>query len=157
MSRTTPFLMSVIVMAGLTAACDQTATTTQGGAQTAEAVVTALPLKRGFYVTDGTPCAQASNATLLLVTREGVNGSRDVCTFTKIEKTGATSYRVTELCSNKAATVTYDVPNETSFRVTYESSGDRSARYCAQSSLPEPWRDNDISDLIGHDGGAGSH
>lgn len=54
-----------------------------------------LPLRRGFYVTADTPCNQASNATLQLVTREGINAARTVCRFRTIEKTGATSYRVT--------------------------------------------------------------
>ena len=115
--------------------------------ENATATVKALPLRRGFYVASDTPCNQASNATLLLVTREGINGSRDVCTFRKIEKTGATSYRVTESCSGEPTT--YEVPNETSFTVKYEGGSESSARYCAQSSLPDPWRDNDISDITG--------
>jgi len=109
--------------------------------------VKSLPLKRGFYVASDTPCNQASNATLLLVTREGINGSRDVCKFTKIERSGALIYRVTDSCS--ADTATYEIPNDTSFNVKYEGGSEKSARFCAQSSLPDPWRDNDISDIIG--------
>lgn len=113
----------------------------------ATATVKALPLRRGFYVSADTPCNQASNATLRLVTREGVNWARDICTFKKIEKTGATSYRVTDSCSDEPTT--YEVPNETSFTVKYEGGSESSARYCAQSTLPDPWRDNDISDITG--------
>lgn len=194
MTRTKPFLVSVILLAGLTAGCGQKTATAEDGAenaaaadamaenttaldmpvreasaatpaavqtaaapavvkeapapaQTAAATVKTLPLKRGFYVSADTPCAQASNATLRLVTREGINGSRDVCTFKKIEKTGATSYRVTESCSGEPTT--YEIPNETSFTIKYEGGSESSARYCAQSSLPDPWRDNDISDITG--------
>jgi hypothetical protein len=43
------------------------------------------------------PCAQASNATLMLLRRDGIGG----------------------------------------------------ARHCEQSRLPDPWRDNDISDVTG--------
>lgn len=113
----------------------------------ASATVRSLPLRRGFYVASDTPCNQASNATLRLVTREGINFARDICTFRKIEKTGATSYRVTESCADEPQA--YEIPNDTSFTVTYEGGSQSSARYCAQSSLPDPWRDNDISDITG--------
>lgn len=124
------------------------------------ATVAVLPLKRGFYVASDTPCGQASNATTLLVSREGINGSRDRCTFKKIEKAGATTFRVTSECSDGGAawgredtvetyTQTYDIPNETSFTVTYEDGSVKSARYCAQSSMSPDFRDNDISDVTG--------
>ena len=121
--------------------------------------VSMLPLKRGFYVASDTPCGQASNATLLLVRRDGMGGSRDSCEFRKIEKTGATTYRVTEECSisgggwnvpteTETSTSTFEIPNNTSFKSTSESGWVSISRYCAQASLPEPWRDNDIADLI---------
>ncbi len=129
---------------------------------TATTSVKTLPLKRGFYVDSDTPCGQASNATLSLLGRDGFSVSgRDFCAFKRIEKTGATSYRVTEECSSGGAAwgteeqkdtqvVTWDIANDTSIKRKNESSGwQSSARYCAQPSLPEPWRDNDISDLIG--------
>jgi hypothetical protein len=116
----------------------------------AAATVSTLPLKRGFYVASEIPCGSASNATLRLVTREGINWSRGVCTFKRIEKIGATSYQVAEQCSGGgASTTTYEVPNDTSFTARNEGGSESSARYCNQSSLPDPWRDNDISDLIG--------
>lgn len=124
------------------------------------ATVAALPLKRGFYVASDTPCGQASNATTLLVSREGINGSRDRCTFKKIENTGTTTFRVTSECSDGGAawgredtvetyTQTYEIPTETSFKVTYEDGSEKSARYCAQSSMSPDFRDNDISDVTG--------
>ncbi len=121
--------------------------------------VAGLPLKRGFYVASDTPCGKASNATLLLVRRDGINGSRDTCTFEKIEKIGATTYRVTDSCSSggeawgseeqvERISSTYEIPNDTSYKAKSDSGWEHSARYCAQSALPEPWRDNDIRDLI---------
>ena len=123
--------------------------------------VAILPLKRGFYVGSDTPCGQASNATLSLLRRDGFTvAGRDFCEFVKIEKTGATSYRVTEECSSggpawgteehkETHVVAWEIPNDISYKRKSESSGwESSARYCAQSSLPEDWRDNDISDLI---------
>lgn len=123
------------------------------------AKVASLPLKRGFYVASDTPCGQASNATLMLVRRDGINGSRDSCTFKKIEKIGATTYRVTDSCSTggeawgteeqvETAISTYEILNDTSYKAKSDSGWEHGARYCAQSSLPEPWRNNDISDLI---------
>ena len=115
--------------------------------QATASTVRSLPLKRGFYVAADTPCSQASNATLRLVTREGINWSREVCTFEKIERTGPTSYRITDSCSGEPAD--YEVPNETSFTVDYGGGSQSSARYCPQASLPDPWRTNDISDVTG--------
>jgi hypothetical protein len=125
MARTNPLIVSVILLAGVTTARGQSTeiagAETQNAAETqalqktpspsaapedaasaapAPARVSALPLKRGFYVASDTPCRKASNATTLLVTRDGINGSRDRCTFRTIEKTGATTYRVTSECSD---------------------------------------------------------
>lgn len=186
------FVALLLLLAGLTTACGQSADGAAGNtaanetqssaaainaipeAQAAEpaaavtasakaepaATVAALPLKRGFYVASDTPCGQASNATTLLVTREGINGSRDRCTFKKIENAGATTFRVTSECSDGGAawgredtvetyTQTYAIPNETSFKVTYDDGSERSSRYCAQSSMSPDFRDNDISDVTG--------
>jgi hypothetical protein len=119
-------------------------------ATTAVDPVKSLPLKRGFYVASGTPCGNASNATLMLVPRESINWSRDVCTFSGIQKIGPTSYRLSARCSDGGpSTMTFEVPSDTAFTLNYEGGGDSSVRYCEQSSLPDPWRDNDVSDLMG--------
>lgn len=121
--------------------------------------VASLPLQRGFYVADGTSCGQASNATLMLVRKSGINTSRVPCDFKSIEKTGANSYRVTETCSEGGAAwgteehistnvSTYEIPNNTRFTSKSDSGWESSARYCPQASLPEPWLNNDIADLI---------
>jgi len=118
-----------------------------------------LPLPLGFYVSADTPCAQASNATLQLLRRDGMNTSHVQCDFTRVEKVGATSYRVTERCADdgeafgretevSTSTSTYEVDGPNSFRIVGEG-GDYALRHCPQPSLPEPWRDNDISDIIG--------
>jgi hypothetical protein len=120
--------------------------------------VTSLPLKRGFYVAGDTACGQASNATLMLVRKSGINSSRVPCEFKAIEKVGANSYRVTESCSEGGAAwgteehvstsvSTYEIASDTSFTSKSDSGWENSARYCPQSSLPEPWRNNDIGDL----------
>ncbi|WP_139181699.1 hypothetical protein [Edaphosphingomonas haloaromaticamans] len=123
----------------------------------ATTTVATLPLRRGYYVRSETPCNQASRADVFsLVTRTGMNLN---CTFKKIEKTGATTFRVTQECADEGAawgrgdgtetsTDTYEIPNETSYKVTYEGGYESSARYCAQSSMSPEYRDNDISDVM---------
>lgn len=194
MTRTNPFIVSAILLAGL-AACGQNRPTaeaeTKDAAETqalaenaavstvaedagntapaaavetaaasvpvpAPATVETLPLKRGYYVRSETPCNRASRADVFsLVTRTGTNLN---CKFKKIEKTGTTTYRVTEECSDGGAawgredgtetsTATYEIPNETSYKVTYEGGYEASARYCAQSSMSAEYRDNDIDDV----------
>lgn len=130
-------------------AAAETATAAPASAseKTPAATVKTLPLKRGFFVASGTPCGNASNATLMLITREGINWSRDVCTFKRIEKIAASGYRVAAQCSGGETTITFEIPSDDRFTAKYENGGDSSARYCAQSNLPDPWRDNDISDL----------
>lgn len=116
--------------------------------------VTSLPLKPGYYVASDTPCGRASNATLSLVRRNGMNVSRMTCDFKKIEQVGRARYRVTEECKeidqdkSEAAVTTYEVANNDRYKSIFPDGESYQARYCAQSSLPAPWRDNDISDLI---------
>src|SRR5690606_5695121 len=111
-------------------------------------------LKRGFYVASDTPCAQASNATLLLLRRNGIGGARDFCEFLRIEPVDATRFRVTESCADfqggdsETLTVVYHIPNDTRFESTRDDGWRHNARFCAQSTLPPDWRDNDIRDLI---------
>lgn len=176
---------SVLLLTSLAAACGQaemieaegieaqaeseeaTVTASETAEPLADAEVTAgqteafaLPLRRGFYVRADTACEQASNATLQLLHRDGINTSRVPCTFDKIEKTGANSYRVIESCtfgdptgrtegSVSTRTSTYEIAGETGVTIRHDGGGESTARYCPQSSLPAPWRDNDISGLIG--------
>lgn len=119
--------------------------------------VSELPLIPGFYVVSDVACEQASNATLLLVLRDGINGSQDSCDIRTIERIGSTRYRVTEQCAALQAgsgdahthSVDWDIPDDVSFTSTSDAGWQRRARYCEQSTLPAPWRDNDLSGLIG--------
>ena len=146
---------SVVLMAGLATACAQGVAIAEMVVGTVDSVQT-LPLKRGFYVATDTPCDQASNATLLLVTSEGINSARTVCTFRTIHQTGRDTYRTTEACFDiqgdeppDIRAATYTLKGDERFTVRADHGWKSSARYCPQWSLPEPWRDNDISDLIG--------
>lgn len=123
-------------------AADQQAATTE--------VVDELPLKRGFYVRSDDTCATASNATTALVKRKGITG----CDFTRIERIGASRYRVQESCfeprgpSTYELTQEYEILAEDRYRVTFEYGESAEFSYCPQESMAEHWRDNDISDLI---------
>lgn len=121
------------------------------GAQT----VASLPLQRGFYVAQATPCGSASHATLRLVMRDGIVVSpRHTLKFRKIEKKGPTTYLVSEFLEDSGGsppgpteTATYEIPNQTTFKRT-SVHGTSVDRYCAQPTLPLPWRNNDISSII---------
>lgn len=151
--------------AGITAAEASAASANQAAVPSApkavpakaqSATVAALPLKRGYYVESDTPCGQASNATTTLLRREGIGGARDFCEFKKIEQTGPNTYRVTEACGDlqdsappETSTSIYTLTGDTAFTAKSEHGWERSARYCAQSSMPPDWRANDISDVTG--------
>lgn len=115
-----------------------------------------LPLQRGFYVNTRATCAQASNATLQLVTRDGMNVSQAATKFAKVQKVGPTTYQVTQTVEflrggggapSKPEVQVYEVPSSTAFSFK-NAAGSFSFRYCPQSSLPDPWRSNDIRSLI---------
>lgn len=139
--------------------CDRSGSADSGGESPASAAtLTELPLKRGFYVTTDTACDKASNATLLLLHASGMNGARTVCDFESIEKTAPANYRAAAACKDiqygetERTVYRYEISDNTQFSYRTEDSDYRSQyRYCEQSSLPDPWRDNDISDLIGGD------
>lgn len=155
-------VFTALALGTLLGACGQSVSSDAGTAadaapaatQAGDARVDELPLKRGFYVASDTPCEQASNATLLLLRRDGIGGARDSCDFVQIEHVGDTTYRVTERCAdlmdpNSAETsvVTWEIPDDASFTTVREGGSSGGARHCEQSRLPDPWRDNDISDV----------
>lgn len=139
--------------ATLLAACTPAPSAAPGDVPTASA---SLPLQRGFYVSQDAECGAASNATLSLLGPDGYGGARYFCRFEHIEAGSATQFRVTESC----AELFVEEPPEETQVVQWTLHGDRSytrrhadgedqGKYCEQHSLPEPWRDNDISDVIG--------
>lgn len=151
--RALPWLITVVILA----ACGKESQADASG--NAAGTVTELPLTRGFYIAADTPCGRASNATLQLLRRDGIGGSRDFCAFKRIEQSGAKRFRVTQECRSggeayggkedvETVTIDYEVIGATAFRNIYEGGSASEYRYCAQPDLPEPWRDNDIADII---------
>lgn len=159
-------LLALAAAAGLAACGEREAVieipaadaTSTGVIKTADArgrIVAELPLKRGYYVAADTPCAQASNATVVLLRREGLGGSQDFCEFKKIEQTASSTYRVTQSCGDlrgggeETSIVIYELLGDAGFKSKTEFGWEHSARRCEQSSMPADWRENDISDVIG--------
>lgn len=119
-------------------------------------VVATLPLQRGFYVRDGETCAQASNVNLVLHHGKGINtGPQAHCTFIRIERGQDGHYTATERCTELQGGTHEDnrlqlvVLSDTRFRSTNEFDWTYEAQHCPQPQLPEPWRSNDISDILG--------
>lgn len=162
MSTSCSLVVPLVLAAGL-AACGQRAanvagiaTAESGPARVQADTISALPLRRGYYVDSDTPCSQASNATTTLLRREGIGGARDFCEFRNIEQTGPNTYRVTEACADlqdsappESSVTTYTLRGDTAFTSRSEHGWQRSARHCAQTSMPPDWRANDISDVAG--------
>jgi hypothetical protein len=118
-----------------------------------------LPLELGFYVPTDIVCSQASNATLSLLRRSGINTSRVPCDFTAVEPLGGNRFRVTERCSSGGAawgtdeevstsTAIYVIATPTRFRIESEGGYTATMQHCPQGELPDPWRSNDIADII---------
>ncbi|WP_099864413.1 hypothetical protein [Pararhizobium haloflavum] len=114
------------------------------------ASATELPLMRGFYVDTSTTCSNASNATLFLLQRDQlVAGGREICTFAQIVPKDSRHFVVNEVCETvREMVVEWTIEGEGRFSRTYANGESHSAQFCPQSSLPEPWRNNDISDRI---------
>lgn len=135
-----------------------TAAQAQPTRATTPAKAGALPLRRGYFVSADEPCNRASNATVNLVTADGMNASRSVCTFSKVEPQGNNRYRVTQSCQElggwgretppETSTVTFEIPNDSRFTIRYPGGSSQTSRHCPQSSMNEPFRSNDISDIL---------
>lgn len=112
---------------------------------------TELPLHAGFYVSSGTTCDKASNATLLLLKKEGIGGSRYFCNFTKISKLDIKRFDVEEECvyfQSKDRTLNknqYEVINTKKFIISNQGKNILIANYCSKDQLPLPWRNEDIN------------
>lgn len=160
MKKTTIGLLPVGLLLVMGTACNGTVDAAPSSASAVAAAATGpveeLPLRRGFYVRTDATCGTASNATLALVRRDGITS----CDFTSIERIGESRYRVKESCAVRGAppgheherdesTQEYEILSETRYRLTFEYGETVEFNFCPQDSLPEPWRDNDISDLIG--------
>jgi len=118
-----------------------------------------LPLRTGYYIASEETCENASNVSLQLLGRSRISTSHVECTFESIVQRASSTYGVTVKCTDdgeafgrepfvETRTDTFDVARETQFTIGYDGGGSATYQFCEQASLPEPWRNSDISDLI---------
>lgn len=110
-------------------------------------------LALGYYVDATVGCANASNATLALLHKTGLNSARTDCTFAGFTATGHNIHHYTERCTDITSGEVYDnegdieLLTEDSFRLFGEG-WEVTMVHCPQASLPDPWNSNDISDIL---------
>ncbi|WP_202844340.1 hypothetical protein [Luteimonas saliphila] len=120
--------------------------------EVAPEVVDELPLDRGYYVRSDESCRDASAAGVQLLRRAGLQWVTSHCLFDRIERIDATTYRVTQSCGDHhgaaPAAAVYEIPDRTSFSFVDDQGWEHAARLCPQPEMPEPWRSEDIGELI---------
>lgn len=120
-----------------------------GAAAASGATTSGLPLRRGYYVSDDTPCALASNATLSLLRSGGIGAGRELCEFRAIKMVNRARYEVVEHCgSDGRQAAIYEIRGPASYRRIGPNGSRYGARHCTQRELPAPWNATDIGDLI---------
>jgi hypothetical protein len=78
-----------------------------------------------------------------------MGAGRELCQFKSVERLTGSRYRVRESCQeNGEQTVLYEILGQDRYRTTSPTGFAYTARYCAQSQLPLPWKTNPIDDLI---------
>lgn len=111
---------------------------------------------RRYYVRDGSSCSDASNATVALVHRRGINGARTACTFTAMTPVDANTFAYTESCQDLGRPEQYEntgtmkLLSPTSLWLDWDGTDGKGVTmtHCPQPSMPEPWRDTDLSSFI---------
>ena len=115
---------------------------------------TGLPLEQGYFVAADTPCADASNATLQLVTKSDFNWPQQACVIAGVRQTTATDHAVTLDCAASAdlpaerLTVLLTIPDAQHFGLSFAGEPPAFKVFCPQKDLPEPWRTNDLSGFL---------
>jgi hypothetical protein len=103
-----------------------------------------LPLERGWYVVEGTPCGRASEATMVLFDGQGFARPGAACLTTGTRREGA-SHVVSSACRALATSeerrfdMHVTVYSRTSFGMGDEA-GQRRYRHCPRNQLPARWQ-----------------
>lgn len=103
-----------------------------------------LPLERGWYVVEGTPCGRASETTMVQFDGQGFARPGAACLTTGTRREGA-SYVVSSACRALATSeerrfdMHVTVYTRTSFGIGDEA-GQRRYRHCPRNQLPARWQ-----------------
>lgn len=111
-----------------------------------------LPVKPGYYALAGTPCAHVTARSVLILYRDGMDWMAGSCAWSEVSRLPGQkrAYRVKRRCvvgqqegisDGKAytRTATFRLHSDTAFSLQEDGKTTRAA-FCAQGSLPEPWR-----------------
>ena len=112
----------------------------------------ALPLRSGYYVQRDTPCDKASNATITLYDGASFGTAHSECQKAVVRKLSDQAYELTQKCRDmqgqggswETSKSNYSVQSRTEFVETTRY-GTFAFRFCERSSLPDPWKSNDLS------------
>jgi hypothetical protein len=109
---------------------------------------TGLPLEQGYFVAADTSCAEASNATLQLVTSAEFSWPQQACAIAAATQSAPTEFAVTLDCAASAdlpaeqLNVVLTIPDAQHFGLSFAGEPPAFKTFCAQADLPEPWRSN---------------
>lgn len=113
-----------------------------------------LPLSAGYFVAQGTPCAEASNATITLLGGRTFNWPQQACAVQTIGQAGPTTFAVTMDCEATAdfpaetLAITLEIANGTEYGLSFGGEPPALSAFCPQADMPEPWRSNDLSTIL---------
>jgi hypothetical protein len=109
---------------------------------------TGLPLNQGYFVAADTSCADASNATLQLVTTSEFSWPQQTCAIAAATQSAPGEIAVTLDCAASAdlpaeqLNVVLTIPDAQHFGLSFAGEPPVFKTFCAQPDLPEPWRSN---------------
>ena len=115
---------------------------------------TGLPLEQGYFVAADTPCADASNATLQLVTQSAFNWPLQACAIAGVTQSAPSEFPVTLECAASAdlpaerLDVVLTIPDPQHFGLSFAGEPPAFKVFCPQKDLPEPWQTNNLSGFL---------
>jgi hypothetical protein len=116
-------------------------------------VVVSLPLQNGNYVNTIARCDKASDDSLVRVSNAGIGSPQATSRFKQVVAIDWKTFRVTQdhvdprTGANSTTTAVYELTSPSSYRIK-DSHSANEWRFCAASSLPEPWRQNHEADRV---------
>jgi hypothetical protein len=103
-----------------------------------------LPIERGWYVVEGTPCGRAAEGNMLLFDGQGFARPGGACVTTATRREGA-AYVLTEACralatSEERRLDMHVTPYSRTLFGLGDAAGQRRYRLCPRNQLPARWQ-----------------